>query len=50
MNMFFVYDKYSDVSHEDDIQVMADIIMDALHNPHKPGPEGEWVGGKVMRQ
>jgi len=50
MNMFFVYDEYSDVSHEDDVQVMADIIMDALRNPHKPRPEGEWVGGEVTRQ
>lgn len=50
MNMFFVYDEYSDVAHEDDVQVMADIIMDALRNPHKPRPEGEWVGGEVTRQ
>lgn len=50
MNMFFVYDEYSDVSHEDDVQVMADIIMDTLRNPHKPRPEGEWVGGEVTRQ
>jgi len=50
MNMFFVYDEYSDVSHEDDVQVMANIIMDTLRNPHKPRPEGEWVGGEVTRQ
>jgi hypothetical protein len=50
MNMFFVFDEYSDVAHEDDVQVMADIGMDALRNPHKPRPEGEWVGGEVTRQ
>lgn len=50
MNMFFVYDEYSDVAHEDDVQVMANIIMDALRNPHKPRPKGEWVGGEVTRQ
>lgn len=50
MNMFFVYDEYSDVAHEDEVQVMANIIMDALRNPHKPRPKGEWVGGEVTRQ
>ena len=50
MNMFFVFDEYSDVAHEDDVQIMADIGMDALRNPHKPRPEGEWVGGEVTRQ
>jgi len=50
MNMFFVYDEYSDVAHEDDVQVMANIIMDALRNPHAPRPKGEWVGGEVTRQ
>jgi Delta6-protoilludene synthase len=50
MNMFFVYDEYSDVAHEDEVQVMADIIMDALRNPHTPRPKGEWVGGEVTRQ
>ncbi|KAF8483510.1 terpenoid synthase [Russula ochroleuca] len=50
MNMFFVYDEYSDVAHEDEVQVMANIIMDALRNPHTPRPKGEWVGGEVTRQ
>ncbi|KAI0052749.1 terpenoid synthase [Auriscalpium vulgare] len=50
MNMFFVYDEYSDVAPADEVQVMANIIMDALRNPHKPRPEGEWVGGEVTRQ
>jgi len=50
MNLFFIYDEYSDVAHEDEVQVYADIIMDALRNPHKPRPKGEWVGGEVTRQ
>jgi Delta6-protoilludene synthase len=50
MNMFFVYDEYSDVAPEDEVQVMADIIMDALRNPHEPRPKGEWIGGEVTRQ
>ena len=50
MNLFFVYDEYSDVAHEDDVRVMADISMDALHNPHAPRPKDEWIGGEVTRQ
>lgn len=50
MNMFFVFDEYSDVAPEDEVQVMADIIMDALRNPYQPRPKGEWVGGEVTRQ
>jgi hypothetical protein len=50
MNMFFIYDEYSDVAHEDEVQVYANIIMDALHNPHKPRPKDEWIGGEITRQ
>ena len=50
MNLFFVYDEYSDVAHEDDVRVMTDISMDALRNPHAPRPKDEWVGGEIARQ
>ncbi|KAI0284093.1 terpenoid synthase [Russula brevipes] len=50
MHIFFVYDEYSDVAHEDEVQVMANVIMDALRNPNTPRPKGEWIGGKVTRQ
>ncbi|KAI0062662.1 terpenoid synthase [Artomyces pyxidatus] len=50
MNMFFVFDEYSDVSPVEEVQIQADIIMDALRNPHTPRPDGEWVGGEVTRQ
>jgi Delta6-protoilludene synthase len=50
MHIYFVFDEYSDAAHEDDVQVMANIVMDALRNPHKPRPEGEWVGGEMARQ
>ena len=50
MNLFFVFDEYSDVADEDDVRVMADISMDALRNPHTPRHKGEWVGGEITRQ
>ncbi|KAF8266735.1 terpenoid synthase [Lactarius quietus] len=50
MFLTLVYDEYSDTSNEDEVQVMADAMMDALRNPHTPRPKGEWVGGEIARQ
>jgi hypothetical protein len=50
MNLFFIIDEHSDVEGEHVVRQMADIVMDALNNPHKPRPEGEWVGGEATRQ
>lgn len=50
MNMFFVFDEYSDVSPPEDVIQQAGIIMDALRNPYTPRPRDEWVGGEVTRQ
>ncbi|KAI0062680.1 terpenoid synthase [Artomyces pyxidatus] len=50
MNTFFVFDEYSDVAPAEEVQIQADIIMDALRNPHTPRPKGEWVGGEITRQ
>ncbi|RPD59287.1 terpenoid synthase [Lentinus tigrinus ALCF2SS1-7] len=50
MNLFFVFDEYSDVEDERTVQVFADIIMDALRNPHKTRPAGEPVLGEITRQ
>lgn len=50
MNLFFIIDEHSDVEDELVVRQMADIIKDALRNPHKPRPLGEWVGGEATRQ
>ncbi|THH19394.1 hypothetical protein EW146_g1751 [Bondarzewia mesenterica] len=50
MNLFFVIDEYSDVAGEAEVREQKNIIMDALCNPHKPRPRGEWIGGEVARQ
>ncbi|KAI0284089.1 terpenoid synthase [Russula brevipes] len=50
MHVYYIYDEYSDVAHEDEVQVMANVIKDALRDPHTPRPKGEWVGGEVTRQ
>lgn len=50
MNLFFVFDEYSDVATENGARQQADIIMDALRNPHLKRPAGEWVGGEITQQ
>lgn len=50
MNVFFVFDEYSDIADEKTTQKFADIIMDALRNPHKPRPAGESLVGEITRQ
>jgi len=50
MNLFFIFDEWSDNSDENDTRQQADAIMDALRNPYKPRPESEWVGGEATRQ
>ena len=48
--MLLVFEDSADVAHNDDVQLMADITMEVLHNPHTPRPKDEWVGGEVTRQ
>ena len=50
MNLFFLFDEYSDVTDAQGVRRRADIIMDALRDPTRPRPEGEWIGGEIARQ
>ncbi|KAF5365843.1 hypothetical protein D9757_012802 [Collybiopsis confluens] len=50
MCLFFVIDEYTDLVDEIEARKLVDCVMDALRNPDKPRPEGEWVGGEVARQ
>ncbi|KAI3614315.1 hypothetical protein WG66_000253, partial [Moniliophthora roreri] len=49
MNFFFVVDEYTDVASVEEARRLANIVMDALKNPHIPRPAGEWVGGEIAR-
>ncbi|KAI0058755.1 terpenoid synthase [Artomyces pyxidatus] len=48
--LLFVFDDYTDRVDGAGVQAYADIVLDALHNPHKPRPEGESVIGEIARQ
>lgn len=50
MNLFFLVDEYSDVAEPSEVRKQQGILMDALRNPHKPRPKGEWIGGEMARQ
>ncbi|RPD67494.1 terpenoid synthase [Lentinus tigrinus ALCF2SS1-7] len=50
MNVFFVVDEYTDVEPAPVVREMIGIVIDALHNPDKPRPEGEIMLGEVTRQ
>lgn len=50
MNVFFVFDEYTDVEDADVVREMVDIVIDAIRNPEKPRPEGEVLLGELARQ
>lgn len=50
MNLFFVIDEESDRADEHEARYQADCVMDALRNPYKERPVGEWVGGQITRE
>jgi hypothetical protein len=49
MNLFFLFDDYTDVENEAATKEMADIVQDALRDPHKIRPEGECILGEIAR-
>ncbi|KAF8871971.1 terpenoid synthase [Infundibulicybe gibba] len=50
INLYFIFDEYSDITNPSSVRQQADIIMDALNHPHTARPAGEWVGGEAARQ
>ncbi|KAJ6483194.1 terpenoid synthase [Mycena sanguinolenta] len=50
MNLFFLIDEHFDLVDTHGARVRADIVMDAIRNPHISRRDGEWVGGEVTRQ
>jgi hypothetical protein len=50
MNVFFLLEEYTDTENGAVTKDIVDIVIDALHNPHKIRPEGECILGEISRQ
>ncbi|KAG1730725.1 terpenoid synthase [Suillus occidentalis] len=50
INVVIIVDEYTDVENAAVAEAMVDIVIDALHNPHKTRPEGECILGKSVQQ
>ncbi|KAH9053669.1 isoprenoid synthase domain-containing protein [Lactarius vividus] len=50
MILFFIYDEYTDKLDGDGARDCADMVMDALRNPHKQRPQDESKLGEIARQ
>ena len=50
MNLFYVYDEYTDIANGEGADKIRGIVMDAFHHPEKPRPEGELLLGEMARE
>ena len=50
MNLFYVFDEYTDIADGEGATKIRDIVMDAFRNPHKSRPEGELLLGEMARE
>jgi Delta6-protoilludene synthase len=50
MALFFIYDEFTDKVDGDGARLYADMVMDAIRNPHKERPQGEAKLGEIARQ
>ncbi|KAI0064579.1 terpenoid synthase [Artomyces pyxidatus] len=48
--LLFIVDDFTDRVDGAGVEIYVDMVMDAMHNPHKPRPAGESVVGEVARQ
>ena len=50
INLFFAFDEFTDVADDEMAQKLGDIVLDALHSPCKPHPEGKNVVRELVHQ
>lgn len=50
MVLFFIYDEFTDKVDGDGARLYAEMVMDAIQNPHKARPHGEEKLGEIVRQ
>ena len=50
MNLFYVFDEYTDIADTKGAEKIRNVVVDAMRNPHKPRPEGELLIGEMTRE
>ncbi|KAJ7797223.1 terpenoid synthase [Mycena olivaceomarginata] len=50
MNLFFVFDEYTDTRTAEEVRTLSGIVIDALHHPNIPRPRGENIVSEIARQ
>ena len=50
MAVFYIYEDNTDKLDGDGARTCANVVMDALRNPHKERPQGESKLGDIVRQ
>nr|WDV18262.1 sesquiterpene synthase [Ganoderma sinense] len=50
MHLLYIADEYTDAESAAGVQEISSIILDALHNPDTPRPEGESVIGEMTKE
>ena len=50
MNLFWVYDEYTDIADGEGADRIRNIVMDAFRHPEKPCLEGELLLGEMARE
>ena len=50
MALLYIYDEFTDKVDGDGARLYADMVMDAIRNPHKERPQEEPKLGEISRQ
>ena len=50
MNLFYIFDEYTDIADGEGADQIRDIVVDAFRHPEKPRPEGELMLGEMARE
>ncbi|KAG2038523.1 terpenoid synthase [Suillus americanus] len=50
MNCYLFLDEFTSIDNAAGVKESVNIVIDAIHNPHKIRPEGECILGEILRQ
>jgi hypothetical protein len=50
MVLFYIFDEFTDKVNSEGARAYADLVVDALQNPHSERPPGEAKLGEIARQ